>query len=84
MKELLEFLIKSLVENPKKVKIEPSSEAGEEIFKITVAAEDMGRVIGKGGQIIRALRTLARTAALKYGKRVQVLLSEEATQETKN
>ena len=77
MKDLLEYLVTSIVERPKEVKIEETSTPeGFVNLQITVDQEDMGMVIGKGGRIIRALRNLVRVRAIKEGKRVNVELTE--------
>jgi len=80
MKDLLKFIIKGLVDNPKEVKIEQSQEGEEVILNFTVAPSDMGKVIGKNGQIIRAVRTLLRTCAFRTGKRVQIILTDTKKQ----
>lgn len=77
MKDLLEFIVTGIVENPKQIKINQSSEEDREVLTLSVAPSDMGKVIGKNGQIIRALRTLLRTCALKRGTKVQLQLLEE-------
>lgn len=77
MKELLEFIVKSVVSNPKAVKIDEGvSDEGYANLSITVAPEDMGMVIGKQGRIIKAIRDLVRVKAIKEGKRVNVELVE--------
>lgn len=76
MKDLLEFIITGIVEKPKEVKIKQASENEEEILSLTVASSDMGRVIGKNGQIIRAIRNLVRACAAQQGKKVQIILQE--------
>ncbi len=77
MKDLLTYLVTSIVERPEAVKIEETqTPEGFVNLKLTVAPEDMGMVIGKGGRIIRALRNLARVKAIKEGKRVNVELTE--------
>ncbi len=69
MRELLEFIVKSIVDAPDKVVItEETSEAGI-TFKLQVADEDKGRVIGKQGRIVEAMRTLLRVKAAKLGTR---------------
>lgn len=78
MKELLEFIIKSLVDNPQKVKVNQEEKEGEIILNFSVAQEDMGKVIGKGGKIIKSVRNLLRAKAIKEGKRVQIVLEEKA------
>lgn len=78
MKELLEFIIKNLVDNPQKVKVKQEEKEGEIILNFSVAQEDMGKVIGKGGKIIKSVRNLLRAKAIKEGKRVQIVLEEKA------
>jgi uncharacterized protein len=72
MTELLEFLVKALVEDPKAVVVEEIEEDGDLIYEITVAEGDLGRVIGKGGRIANAIRTIAKAAAVRIDRRVIV------------
>lgn len=72
MTELLEFLVKALVEDPEAVVVEELEEDGDLIYEITVADEDLGRVIGKGGRIANAIRTIAKAAAVRIDRRVIV------------
>jgi uncharacterized protein len=72
MTELLEFLVKALVEEPEAVVIEELEEDGDLIYEITVAEGDLGRVIGKGGRIANAIRTIAKAAAVRIDRRVIV------------
>ena len=77
MKDLLEYLVKNIVAQPEAVKIEATeTPEGFVNLKLSVAPEDMGMVIGKGGRIIRALRNLVRVKAIKENKRVNVELTE--------
>ncbi|WP_420631281.1 KH domain-containing protein [Candidatus Leptofilum sp.] len=76
MKDLVEYVVKSLVESPDDVSIEQFEEQNETVLEITVAGPDMGRVIGKSGRVINAIRTLAQVAAAKQGTRVAVELVE--------
>jgi uncharacterized protein len=70
--ELLEFLVKALVEDPSAVVIEELEEDGDLIYEITVAEDDLGRVIGKGGRVANAIRTIAKAAAVRLDRRVIV------------
>ncbi|MDX6633120.1 MAG: uncharacterized protein QOG09_366 [Solirubrobacterales bacterium] len=70
MKELLEFLAASLVEDPGAVVVEEFDEDGDVVFELTVAEADLGRVIGRGGRIANALRTVMKAAATRADKRV--------------
>lgn len=72
MTELLEFLVKALVEEPEAVVVEELEEDGDLIYEITVAEDDLGRVIGKGGRIANAIRTIAKAAAVRVDRRVIV------------
>lgn len=76
MKKLLEFTVKSIVEKPRAVKIKENKKEGFEEYLITVDPEDIKIVIGKNGQTIRAIRTLAKTKAIKQGKKVNIKLEE--------
>lgn len=76
MKDLVEYVVKSLVESPEEVSVAEFDESAETILELTVAGSDMGRVIGKSGRVINAIRTLAQVAAAKQGKRVSVELVE--------
>ncbi len=72
MAELLEFLVRALVEDPEAVVVEELEEDGDLIYEITVAEEDLGRVIGKGGRVANAIRTIAKAAAVRIDRRVIV------------
>lgn len=69
MKELVEYIAKSLVDNPDQVRV--TQVVGEQsiILELQVAHEDMGKIIGKEGRIANAIRTLLKVAAAKQGKR---------------
>ncbi len=69
MKELVEYMVKSLVENPDQVEVREIDGTRSVIFEVRVAEEDMGRVIGKAGRVANAMRTLLRVAAIRQGKR---------------
>ena len=72
MTELLEFLVKALVEEPEAVVVEELEEDGDLVYEISVADGDLGRVIGKGGRIANAIRTIAKAAAVRIDRRVIV------------
>jgi predicted RNA-binding protein YlqC (UPF0109 family) len=72
MTELLEFLVRALVEDPEAVVVEELEEDGDLVYEITVAEDDLGRVIGKGGRIANAIRTIAKAAAVRIDRRVIV------------
>jgi uncharacterized protein len=70
--ELLEFLVRALVEDPAAVTVEELEEDGALVYEITVAEGDLGRVIGKGGRVANAIRTIAKAAAVRLDRRVIV------------
>jgi hypothetical protein len=70
MKELVEYIAKSLVDDPSQVKVTEIEGATSVILELSVAPEDMGRVIGRNGRVANAMRTLLRVIAAKQGKRV--------------
>ena len=72
MTELLEFLVRALVEEPDAVEVAELEEDGDLIYEISVAEGNMGRVIGKGGRIANAIRTIAKAAAVRLDRRVIV------------
>jgi predicted RNA-binding protein YlqC (UPF0109 family) len=72
MTELLEFLVRALVEEPEAVVVEELEEDGDLVYEISVAEADLGRVIGKGGRIANAIRTIAKAAAVRIDRRVIV------------
>lgn len=76
MKDSLFYIVSSIVDNPKEVKVEEQEENGIVNFHISVAKEDMGRIIGRGGKIIRAIRNVMKIPAIKMGKRIEISLVE--------
>jgi len=76
MKDLVEYVVKSLVESPDEVSVVEIDESNETVLELTVAGSDMGRVIGKRGRVINAIRTLVQVNAAKQGVRVSVELVE--------
>jgi predicted RNA-binding protein YlqC (UPF0109 family) len=70
--ELIEFLVKALVEEPEAVVVEELEEDGDLIYEVTVADGDLGRVIGKNGRVANAIRTIAKAAAVRVDRRVIV------------
>ncbi|TET49256.1 MAG: KH domain-containing protein [Anaerolineales bacterium] len=69
MKELVEFIAKSLVDDPSQVRVTEIEGETSLILELRVGPDDMGRVIGKGGRTANAVRTLVRVLAAKQGKR---------------
>lgn len=82
MKSLLELLTRSIASNPDAVSVESSEEGDWTDLRISVAPEDMGTVIGKGGKTIRSLREIVKIKAIKEGRGVNVELTEVDKSET--
>ena len=74
MKELIEYMAKWLVEDPAQVNVTELQSSSPVVFELSVAPEDMGHVIGRGGRAVNAMRTLLRAAAGRQGKRVTLFL----------
>ena len=72
MKELVEYIAKSIVNQPDAVNVEEESNEEGITLKLRVADEDKGRIIGKQGQIAQAMRTLLRVKAAKASTRVRL------------
>jgi len=70
MKELIEYIAKSLVDDPPQVEVTEIEGSTSVILELRVAPDDMGRVIGRNGRVANAMRTLLRVLAAKQGKRV--------------
>lgn len=76
MKDLLEYMVKSLVDNPDDVKIEEVSGEKTIIYELRVGEGDLGKVIGKEGRMAKAIRTILTAASMKKGKRAQLEIIE--------
>jgi uncharacterized protein len=76
MQELIEFIAKSLVDDPTQVKVTQSRRGSQVMLSLYVAKEDMGRIIGKGGRVASAIRTLLRVASAQEGKRATLDIVE--------
>lgn len=70
IKTLIEYVATSLVEEPKAVKVKEAKKESYVVMELTVAAEDLGKVIGKNGQTARAIRTIVNAAASKAGEKI--------------
>ena len=72
MKELIEYISRSLVDDPTAVQVRQDRASGKLRLELRVAKEDMGRVIGKGGRVANAMRILLRVAAAREGKSISL------------
>ncbi len=76
MKDTLTYIISSIVEKPDAVKVREEEQDGVLNFTITVDKEDMGRVIGKQGKVIKSIRNVMKIPAIKNNKKIYISLSE--------
>ncbi len=72
MKDLIEFIARSLVDDPTQVVVRETGRRGNVYLHLQVAKEDMGRVIGKHGRVANAMRALLNVAASQTGQRVSL------------
>ncbi len=72
MKDVLELVIKNLVDNPEEVSINEKTNAKAICYEVKVAKDDMGKVIGKQGKMAKAIRTLMKSVALKEHKKINI------------
>lgn len=76
MEELIRFIAASLVDNPDQVQVRETAEDDTVVIELTVAKEDLGKVIGKQGRTARAMRSLLSAAAGKINKRSRLEIME--------
>ena len=76
-KELVEYITRSLVDNPDQVEVRETEGEQGTVLELTVFQDDLGKVIGKRGKIARAIRQLMKTAANNCGKKVTVNIKDE-------
>lgn len=81
MKELVEYLAKALVDDPKPVHVEKLGDDDDSVLRLSVGKDDLGKVIGKKGRTAKALRTLLSSVGAKHNSRVTLEIIEP---ETKN
>jgi predicted RNA-binding protein YlqC (UPF0109 family) len=75
--ELVEYLVRSIVESPDDVEVDEYEEDGELVLEVKVADDDLGRVIGREGRVAKAIRTIARAAGAREDRRVSVDIIED-------
>ena len=76
LKELIEYIMKALVDNPEKVEVKEIAGEKSIIYELKVGEGDLGKVIGKEGRTARAVRTIITAAAMKQGKRTVLEILE--------
>lgn len=72
MKELVEYIARSLVDNPEAVKVTEIETGQMIIYEIQVQEDETGKLIGRQGRIVKAVRSVVRAAGARQGKRVTV------------
>ena len=76
LEDLLLFLARSLVDEPEKVEVEGRETDSRVDLTLRVAPNDVGKVIGRGGRIVKAIRTVLKAASVKANKRVNVEVAD--------
>jgi predicted RNA-binding protein YlqC (UPF0109 family) len=74
--DLVAYLVRELVSEPDAVRVEEIERDGDLVLRVHVAGEDVGKVIGRGGRMVRALRTIARACGAQLDRRVLVEIAE--------
>ena len=77
MRELVERILKQIVDNSDKVEVKQVGSGGTIVLEVSTAKEDLGKIIGKGGRVVNALRVIVRAAAGQLGKRAEVEILEK-------
>ena len=72
MKELVEYMVKALVEHPEEIVVTETENDGVISLTLNVASDDMGKVIGKQGRIAKAMRSVLKAVAAKEGKKADL------------
>ena len=81
MKELIEYIAKTLADDPSQVRVDEIEGSSSVVLELRVAPEDMGRIIGSKGRVANAMRTLLMVLGGKEGKRVTLEIVESSTAE---
>jgi predicted RNA-binding protein YlqC (UPF0109 family) len=69
MRDLVEYIVKAIASRPDEVRVTEEEDGGRLVFRVAVAPEDKGKVIGRGGRVAQSIRALLRVAAVKEGTR---------------
>ena len=76
MKDIVEYIVKGLVINKDAVQVSETEEENQTVINVTVDPDDMGRVIGKGGNVATSIRTIIKSISSRTGKKVFVKFGE--------
>ena len=74
MKDLVEYIAKSIVSSPDQVNVKEEEEAGHTFLNLEVAPDDKGKVIGRQGRVVQSIRALLKVAAVKKGTRTTLYI----------
>jgi predicted RNA-binding protein YlqC (UPF0109 family) len=77
VRELVEFLVRALVDDPDAVRVDEVADDGDVIFEVHVAPDDLGRVIGREGRVANAIRTITKAAAAHTDQRALVEILDD-------
>lgn len=77
MEELVTFLVRALVDKPDQVELRSAESEGTRVFELKVAQEDIGKVIGRDGRTVNAIRTLLSAAAQKQGLKARLEIKDD-------
>lgn len=77
LKDLAEYLVKSLADHPEKVELEEHEEDDTVLIELKISPEDVGKIIGKNGNTINAIRTVLQTAASSHNKRAKLEVMDQ-------
>lgn len=77
MKSLVEFIVRALVDKPQAVELTATAAEGQTLYEVKVAPEDIGKVIGRDGRTVNALRTVLAAAASKSGEKVRLEIVDD-------
>lgn len=80
MEQLIIYLVRALVDQPDQVSLRASDSEGARLYELKVAPEDVGKVIGRDGRTVGALRTLVGAAAQKQGQKVRLEIQDDRRQ----
>ncbi len=76
MGQLIEYLAKALVDDPESVRVEEREEGDRVVVRLDVAEDDWGKVIGRGGRVAEAMRSLLKAAAVREDRRVRLEIGD--------
>jgi predicted RNA-binding protein YlqC (UPF0109 family) len=80
MQAFVEYVVRGLVDQPEAVTVTPVENAGQTIYELRLAPDDVGKIIGRKGATIQAIRALVQVGSAKQGKRATVEIVEDAAQ----